>query len=223
MILITITTPKQDPNKVLDSFLYKNNKATGFIPVLNVAQAESKKLDKILWYQKKLATSSASEFDYQKQLDSLKKMSLIDYIHDSYGFSEFDPKTNQFGYIGNRNARISSYSAGEPIFINFSGNKVSQAAKKDIDWNKMRIEGYEIAEKEAEKWQKTDDKEFIEIRYKVNTRPQVLIGKNRLWCDEESFDNFDANKSIRIYEEVWEKMLEEASLEDLFTHWTYSL
>jgi len=223
MILITITAPKQDPNNVLDSFLYENNKTTEFIPVLNVEQAESKKQDKILWYQKKLTTSSAIEFDYQKQLDSLKKMSLIDYIQDSYGFSEFDPKTNQFGYMGNRNARISSYSAGEPIFINLSGSKVSQATKKDIDWNKMQKEAYETAKNEAEKWQKADDKEFIEIRYKVKMRPQVLIDKNKLWCDEESYDNFDASNSIKIYEEVWEKALKEAGPEDLFTHWTYSL
>lgn len=137
MILITITSPDKDPNKILESFLRKNNITTRFIPALDLTQAERKRLNKILWLKEKLQTSSAQEFDYQKQLDSLTKMTTADYVRDNYGFTEFNSQTKQFGYISNPDARISSYAPGEPVFITFNGEKVFQESKKNIDWDKM--------------------------------------------------------------------------------------
>lgn len=224
MILITITSPEEDPNKILDGFLRENNTATRFVPVLNLEQAEKKRLDKIFWYQEKLKTPSSSEFDYKKQLDTLKKMNTADYVRYVFDFSEFNIDTNQFGYIGNPDARMSSYAPGESVFINFSGNKVFQEKKRNIDWNKMSEEAYLKAKNEVDGWHKTNDKQLITIRYKAHMRPLVLINKSNHWYDQESFYNpidQDVHKSIESFQNEWEISVKDASPDDIFTHWIY--
>lgn len=223
MILITITSPDKDPNKILEVFLRKNNITTRFTPVLDLIQAEKKRLNETLWLKEKLQTSSAQEFDYQKQLDSLTKITIADYVRDNYGFTEFNSQTKQFGYIGNPDARISSYAPGESVFITFNREKVFQEKKENIDWDKMSEEAYQKAKTEVEGWNKINDTHLISIRHKVHMRPLVLINKNNLWYDEESFKdtNSDVHKSIELFQNEWNKSVKEANPDDVFTHWIY--
>ncbi|MFA5770826.1 MAG: hypothetical protein WC894_05030 [Patescibacteria group bacterium] len=224
MILITITSPEINPNKILDGFLRENNITTSFIPVLNLTQAEKKKHDKILWHMEKLKTPTGSEFDYQRQLDLLIKMSTFDYVKDYYGFTEFNSKTNEFGYMGNSKARMSSYTPGEAVFITFSGEKVFQSKKENIDWDKMSEEAYLKAKNEVDGWHKNNDKQLITIRHKVHMRPLALINKSNHWYDQESFHNSndqDVHKSIESFQNEWEKSVKDASPDDIFTHWIY--
>lgn len=223
MILITITSPDKDPNKILDGFLRKNNITTRFIPALDLVQAEKRRLNKILWLKEKLQTSSAQEFNYQKQLDSLTKMSTSDYVKNDYGFTEFNSQTRQFGYIGNPDARISSYAPGESVFITFKGEKVFQEKKKNIDWDKMSEEAYQKAKTEVEGWNKINDVQLITIRHKVHMRPLAFINKNNQWYDEESFSDpgGDVHKNIESFQNEWNKSVIEANPDDVFSHWLY--
>lgn len=217
--LITITAPGQIPNKILDTYLHENANSKKFIPCLSLVSAENKKQEKIIWLQKKLESKSANDFDYQKQLNNLKNMSVKDYVTSVYGFTDFDSKLNHFGYIGDPKSKISSYMTGEAIFIKLNGFKSTEAKKKEIDWKKMNQEAYEKAKKEAEGWSKVDDNDLINVRQKVYMRPHILIDKNGQWFDEESMDNIDVHKSIETYQSTWEKCLNEAGPEDLFSHW----
>lgn len=196
MILITVTSPHQDPRNFLDSLLVKNNQTKEFVPVIDLVTV----IKKI----------------------SGREISAEDYIKEQYGFTDFDKKTGYFGYIGNPRALIDSYSLGDSVFIDHEGNKFAQLANKNIDWDKMAAEAYKNAKSESKKWNKGDDKNFILLRQKVHMRPSVLVDKNLRWCDEGSFDDDDTHKSIEIYQSVWENEIKNADPDDVFTHWVYT-
>lgn len=54
-------------------------------------------------------------------------------------------------------------------------------------------------------------------------RPLVLINKNSLWYDQESFKDpdVDVHKSIELFQNEWDKSVKEANPDDVFTHWIY--
>lgn len=220
---ITITPVGVDPDVVMNSFLKQSNKKEMFVPVISLQDAEKKRDQEILKYQKRLTMYPENKNIYTTNLERLNSQSTKDFVKNFYGYDDFDPKTEFFGYFGNPDSRLDSYDLGDEVFPLINNGLVNQAKKGDIDWERWRQKAHELAV-----WNAEQDREnqlgrtqLIAAREKVHSRPFSFIDRNGKWYQEDEMDE-DVQKSVVLYQKEWERALLEASPDDVFTHWHFS-
>jgi len=83
-------------------------------------------------------------------IDEIKNTDVDDFYFDYTQDYFLDPKTGDAMSNKNKNGKWTSYRLGQLFSIPFStldGKETYQARKKDIDWNKMHLDGKEIYER----------------------------------------------------------------------------
>jgi hypothetical protein len=112
------------------------------------------------------------------------------------------------------------YRIAEAVFYTKEGNLKNQATMDEIDWEKMNTVAHEaaVANENEHPDSSIERDTLIAIRETVHKRPHMFIDKDGTWYSGDM--EFSAKESRAKLIKAWETAIQNASPDDLFTHWS---